>query len=426
MRRRLTILVAATTSLVLVAFLVPLAFLIRTMAADRAIAAATTQAQSLATVVATADRATLSLAVEQAIGASAQPITVFFADGATLGSRAARSQAVDLAARGRSLTVTHDAGREILVAVQGLPEGPAVIRTFVPNEDLYQGVTRAWVVLSALGLILLVVGLLVADQLALSLVRPIRRLATVSHRLARGDLAARAAPSGPPELREVAIALNHLAGRITDLVAQERERVADISHRLRTPLTALRLNADSLRDPAEAALVRAGVDAVERAISQVIEDARKPVRHREQRSADAAAVVRDRVDFWAVLAEDQERSFDADVPTTPVRVGLTADELVSVVDALLGNVFAHTPDGTGFAVRLTQRAGGGAVLEVRDAGPGFRDPDAVRRGASGSGSTGLGLDIARRAARQSGGGLTIGSAPRGGALVRVELGPPTS
>jgi len=64
--------------------------------------------------------------------------------------------------------------------------------------------------------------------------RPIGELARVSHVLAAGDLEARASLAGPPEVREVAQGLNHLAGRIRELLWQERESVADLSHRLRT------------------------------------------------------------------------------------------------------------------------------------------------------------------------------------------------
>jgi signal transduction histidine kinase len=92
------------------------------------------------------------------------------------------------------------------------------------------------------------------------------------------------------------------------------------------------------------------------------------------------------------------------------------------VDAVLGNVFAHTPDGTGMSVGVRAREGGGAVLTVRDDGPGM-SADAVERGRSCGGSTGLGLDIARRTAEASGGDLRIGSSPSG-TTVTLELGPP--
>jgi hypothetical protein len=87
-------------------------------------------------------------------------------------------------------------------------------------------------------------------------------------------------------------------------------------------------------------------------------------------------------------------------------------------------VFSHTPDGTAFSVRVSHRAGGGAWMVVSDGGPGFADPDVSRRGRSGAGSTGLGLDIARRMAEASGGTLTVGRSASGGGAVTAGFGPP--
>ncbi|HEY3506156.1 MAG TPA: HAMP domain-containing protein [Actinocatenispora sp.] len=416
MRRRLALLVAATTSLVLVAFLVPLALLVRTVAEDRAVNAATVRAQALTAVVATGSRATLAATVAQANNDPSHPVTVFLADRTVLGAPADRTDAVELALRGRSLSVDTDAGRQILVSVQGV-SGAAAVVTLVPRTELHQGVTRAWLILLGLGCALVAVGVLVADRLARTLVRPIGGLSAVSHRLAAGDLDARASAAGPPEVREVAGALNHLADRIRVLLRQERENAADLSHRLRTPLTALRLDAETLRDADESARITADIDALARAVDRAITDARRPADAR----CDATAVVRERVAFWAVLAEETGRTVDLDLPDRPVPVALPAADLAAALDALLGNVFAHTPDGTGFAVGLSATRTG-AWLVVADRGPGIRDPGMLARGASTAASTGLGLDIARRAAVRSGGDLTIAAADSGGASVILHLG----
>ncbi|PZG14394.1 sensor histidine kinase [Nonomuraea aridisoli] len=410
MRRWLALLVAATTSLVLIALLVPMALLIRAVAENGAMSRATAAAESVAVAVGTPD---LALAVEQV----ARPVTVFLPGGGTVGRPAGRSDAVRLAATGRSVTAEADGGREVLVSAQS-PGGTAVIRVFVPDDELMRGVREAWLALLVLGLALVVLGIVLADRLALAVTRPVDGLARVSHRLAGGDLTARAEPGGPPEVRSVAMALNHLAGRIGDLLAAERESVADLSHRLRTPLTGLRLDAESLRDPEEAGRIQARVDALERAVSAVITEARR--RSAGRGSCDAAAVVRERVRFWSVLAEDQGREVTVDLPDGPLPVAVGAEELAACVDALLGNVFAHTPEGASMSVRL-QPQPSGVLLTVRDSGPGF-EPALLERGISGGDSTGLGLDIARRTAESSGGGLTVSTPADGGARVEVLLG----
>ncbi|RIQ28591.1 sensor histidine kinase [Jiangella rhizosphaerae] len=425
MRRRLLVLVAATTTLVLVAFLVPLALLVRNVAADRAVQAATVEAQALTALVATAEGESLARAVDQVDATSRFDVTVFLPGGERLGAEADRSPLVELAERGSSASAEAAGGREIVFAVGGAG-GNGVIRTFVPDAELRQGVARAWLALTGLGVALLLVGLLVADRLGRRLVRGATDLAAVSHRLGRGELDARADPSAPGELGVVATALNGLAGRITDLLREERETIADLSHRVRTPLTTLRMDAEALPAGEQSDRIVADVDAVDRAVTDVIQQARRRGTAPGAVTTDAADVVRERAAFWAVLAEDTDRELTVDVAPGPLPVPLARGDLEACVDALLGNVFAHTPNGTAFAVRLEPRDGGGARLVVADQGPGLpsgQTTGVLRRGVSGSGSSGLGLDIVRRTAEQSGGGVRLDSPPGRGLTVVVDLGP---
>lgn len=418
MRRRVLLLVAAATTLVLLAFLVPLAVLVKNVAADRAVQGATVEAQSLTSLVATTDTDSLRRTVDQVDAASGNEVTVFLADGTVLGAPAERSPLVELGAAGKSESAENDGGQEIVFAVGSR----GVIRTFVPDAQLASGVPRAWLLLSGLGVALLLVSLLVADRLAGTFVRSTVDLAAVSHRLGRGELDARADESAPGELGVVAGALNGLAGRIDGLLREERETIADLSHRVRTPLTSLRLEADSL-PPADAERIAAGVDAVNRAVTEVIQQARR--RDATPQTTDAAEVVRDRVAFWSVLAEDTDRELTVAIGPGPQPVALGRGDLEACVDALLGNVFAHTPDGTAAWVSLTGRTGGGARLVVEDAGPGLAPghaTGALRRGVSGSGSSGLGLDIVARAAERTGGEVRLESVVPHGLRVVVELG----
>ena len=201
MRLRIILLVVAASSLVLVSFMVPLALVLRTLAADRAVSSATVQAQWMAPLVATMQTGNLRSTVALVNNAQTPPVTVFLPGEAPLGAPAPRDAAVRLAARGRSFTTVAPGGVEVLVAVQGLPAGTAVIRTFVPDAQLQHGVARAWLLLGCVGLGLLALSVAVADQLARSLVRPLAGVARASDRLATGDLSARAELAGPPEVR---------------------------------------------------------------------------------------------------------------------------------------------------------------------------------------------------------------------------------
>jgi signal transduction histidine kinase len=411
-RRRITLLVAATTSIVLLAFLLPAARLVTRVAEARALDAGQAQVQFLTPSVGLDDKEQVSASL---VGTSnTLPSAVRWTDGTWLG--APQDPDIDVPTSAEEL---RSASGALLLQPVSRQGGTAVIEVFIPAAQLRQGVTRTWLVLGGLGAVLLLLALLVADRLARSLTRPVSELADTAHRLGTGDLAARVEPAGPPEVRAVGEEVNRLAGRIGELLTAERESAADLAHRLRTPLTALRLDAESL-PPAHRERIVDGVDAVSRGVDEVIREARRPLREGLGAGCDATAVVGDRVTFWSVLAEDERRRLDVDLAPQALPVRVAEGDLAAAVDALLGNVFAHTPEGTAIGVAVRPRSGGGAEVTVSDAGPGMA-VDAPERGSSGGGSTGLGLDIARRTAEASGGALRIGSSPDGMTVV-LELG----
>ncbi|MGH9177803.1 MAG: HAMP domain-containing protein, partial [Acidimicrobiales bacterium] len=405
MRRRLAGLVAAVSAMVALAFLVPLALLVRDLARDRALTAAELEAQSLAPVLAlTTDPGAVRPAVQATEAGEEGRLTVFLADGGTVGAAAEPGPAYQLARRGRTFSTPTEGGVEVLVPVVLPDDATAVVRVLVPSATLRRGVTGAWVALAALGVGMTALATAVALRMARSVVRPVEALAGAAHRLGEGDLAVRVDPDGPPEVAETGRAFNRLAGRVRDLLAAEREAAADLSHRLRTPLTALRLDAETVADPEERRRLGEGIEELERAVTRVIADARRPARE-GMAGADLVQVTRDRVGFWSVLADEQGRAWSCEAPPGPLPVPVPADDLAAALDALLANVFAHTSDGTAFEITVGREGDGGALLVVEDGGPGFPDPAVVTRGTSGSGSTGLGLDIARRTAEAAGGSL---------------------
>jgi signal transduction histidine kinase len=413
----------AMTSVVLVAFLVPLGLLARSLAEERALASARQDAQSVAMFagVVTDDPARLQAAL-LAVNGGVRRTTVFLPDGTVAGAGAPRSASVRLAELGRAFTARTDGGAEVLLPVGG-STGMAVVRTFVPTSELTAGVLRAWSVLALVGVVLLAATAFAGDRIAARLSRSVRDLANVAQRLGAGDLTARVVPSGPAEVASVGAVLNGLGDQVGDLLADERELVADLSHRLRTPITALRLDVDLLADPAERDRMGQHVDGLVAAVDTVIQAARTHDRRAPQR-CDAAEVVRARARFWAVLAVDQERDLRLDLPADPVPVPLGAAELGAALDVLVDNVFRHTPPGTALALQV-QAGPTTAVVAVSDAGPGLVADELTERGRSGSGSTGLGLDVARRTAERAGGSLQVG-AGLGGRGARFALVLPTA
>jgi signal transduction histidine kinase len=441
LRRLLAWVAVAVTSMVALSFLLPLGMLVYTQARAQRITAAEQRAAALAPVLALSDD-DADLNSEMSDLGSSGHLAIHLPDGRLLGTSHAPAQLLAQAAHQRE-AITRDipGGWVCLQPVVLDRDRVAVIESYVPGQELTRGVAASWAVMSLLAMVLIVGSVLVADRLGAQVVRSSRTLSRAANALGRGELDARVEPMGPPELRSAGRAFNAMADRMVKLLAVERELVADLSHRLRTPLTALHLAAERMGPTPEADRIAAALQHLESELGSIIAAARTPLAvspmgrafHGEQpggrtrqdpqpgSSVHAAPVIRHRAGFWAVLAAQQDRPCEVTVTSEPTPVDLPEDDLVAVIDALVGNVFRHTPYGTAFAV-CTERTAQAVVLTVDDAGPGIPDPDrALARGAS-SGSTGLGLDIAVRAAAVTRGSVRIGRGALGGARITVTLG----
>ncbi|OKJ06189.1 sensor histidine kinase [Kitasatospora sp. CB01950] len=427
----------AGTVMVALAFLIPLGLVVQHTARDRAFTAAQRQAAALGPALAiTTDQDAIARALASTDAGAEDRLAVHLPGGTVVGhARADAGQAAadDQGQAGvRGGTVRTTGGYALLQPVAVDNGRVAMVEVFVPDADLSRGVGTAWLVLSGVALALVAVSVGVADRMGARIVRSARRLATAARSLGSGNLTVRVPVDGPEaagapeELREAAFAFNAMADRVVHLLAAERELAADLSHRLRTPLTVLRLNAAALGEGDAADATRHAVSQLEREVDQIIRTAR---RHPVDApplvlGCDAVEVVRERVAFWSALAEDEGRPWQLAGDGEPAPVPVQRGDLAAAVDALLGNVFRHTAVGTAFAVDLTATEDAVTVL-VGDAGPGFADPaPAIRRGAGhgGEGSTGLGLDIVRKLAESTGGDVTLGrSAALGGAEIGVRL-----
>ena len=435
MRQRVAILSLAISSLVVIAFMIPLALLLRNQAQNRALSRSETLAQAIATALVVdttrTEDAAVSVGAAQTVlevfGTGADAVTILFADGEEVGAPVFNTGNIDVAfSEARAFTAFTDGGAETLVPLLS-PDVPnqavdVVVRAFVPEADLTEGVWVAWGMLAGLGVFLVVVAVVAADRLGRSVVRPVQELSRAALALGGGDLDRRVTPSGPDEIADVGVAFNFLAERLRLLLAEERESVADLSHRLRTPLTALRLQAETLNDKEASLVLLEDISRLESAVDRMIEQARKPSEERGPEQADLGAVVRHRATFWKVLADEQERPVDVHTSGGRLSVPMSGQDLGALVDTLMENIFSHTSPGVGYRIEARPGDDGQVVLVVEDSGAGFEHDSALERGESGGGSTGLGLDIVLRAAQRTGGGLKIGESALGGARVEVVFG----
>jgi signal transduction histidine kinase len=378
-------------------------------------------------------------AVEDAVQAAGGRVLVH-APNTTAGSRAPAGE-VTRAAQGTEVVEVGVDGGVVRLEPVRVDDRTSVLEVFVPDSELGAGTARDWWILFGIALGLVIGSVIVVDRLARGAVSSARNLVQAAMAVGGGDLGVRIQPSGPRELAEAGYAFNRMADRLITSRTSEREMVADLSHRLRTPLTVLRLDVEALDSddttigqlsPAELdrrrgiRRIRQAVITLEEEVDQLITTTRKAVAAQvasapEIGVCDASEVVRERMVFWAALAGDQNRPHRVVGAHSRMPVPVPRAELAAALDAVLGNVFRYTAQGTAFEVGISRRDGW-VALRVDDAGPGIPDPErAMRRGESNQGSTGLGLDIARRAAQSTGGSVSLDRAAMGGASVVMLL-----
>ncbi len=313
------------------------------------------------------------------------------------------------------------------VASSGVVHG--AVRLTYPTSAANARVRRYDLLLVAIGAVVLALAALVSWRFAAGLSAPLRRLRATARAVGDGELTVRAeVDRGPPEVRSLAAALNDTVGRLSALVRSQEEFVADASHQLRTPLTALRLRLENLesgvRPAAREGLVAAQAEAARLSglVEALLALARADRHAAPAGVADAGAAVAQCVERWSPLAEERAVTLVAAVEPG-LRTGMSDEGLGQVLDNLVSNAIEAAPAGT--EVRVAARPAGRRVeLAVTDRGPGL-GPDERARAfdrfwrASGTGSgSGLGLAIVRRLVTAAGGEVTL-EAPPGRGLVAV-------
>ncbi|MEU4622317.1 HAMP domain-containing sensor histidine kinase [Actinoplanes sp. NPDC023801] len=435
---RLAYTTAATTAVAALVFLVPLGWSLRDDHRDAAMAEAAERTATVAGAITSgAGEKGVAAAIAQAGGV---PVVHTPGLAATSGGRA-DAGLIDRAAVTPEPTIEDVDGGVVRLQPVKVGDRTLVVEAFVPDSVLDHDTARDWWLLLGLAVVLVGGAVVVVDRLARGAVDSARNLVDAALAVGNGDLEVRITPSGPRELAEAGYAFNRMADRLVTSRTDERELVADLSHRLRTPLTALRLDVEAL-DPDDTQIIDLTADEVDRRrgirrirtaittledeVNNLINTTRQAVADRvaatpEDGLCDASEVVRERMMFWSALAADQERQYRVVGAHLRIPVPVARAELAAALDAVLGNVFRYTPQGTAFEVGLSRRDGW-VALRVDDAGPGIPDPErALRRGQSQQGSTGLGLDIARRVAQGTGGSVSIDRAVMGGASIVMLL-----
>jgi signal transduction histidine kinase len=310
----------------------------------------------------------------------------------------------------------------------GLPIGDGgayMVVRWKGHKDLRRGLAMLLALLGALAL-----G---AFPIARAVVRPLERVTETARRLGEGDLAARSGLARRDEIGVLGRTVDEMAERLQQLVAHEKELVANVSHELRTPLARIRVAVELAADDPESApgqLMGIEQDLLEldALIEDVITTARLDL-------GEGGYTLRRSPVAVGPLLDDAARRFRERHPQTALEVEIGADLPEIEGDAaLLGrvvrNLLANARTHGAPPIELTAAAhDGGVLVEVADRGPGVEHPDRVFnpffRGDLSrtrvTGGVGLGLTLCQRIVTAHGGEISARSRVGGGAVFRIEL-----
>ena len=316
------------------------------------------------------------------------------------------------------------------VAANGRVFGTVAIT--YPTSSTDRRIVRDWAALGVAAAVVLAAAALLGLLLSRSVSRPLRRVERAAQRIGDGELDARAPEGdGPDDVRRLARTLNETAAKVETLVHSQEDFVADASHQLRTPLTALRLRLENLerdvappgRETLAAAMTE--TDRLARLVSELLALARPQDQVEPADAIDVAALAAARAEAWNPLAAESDLLIEAAGERARARAG--AGRVEQGLDNLLANAVEASPPGA--TIRLSSgRRDGWIELHVVDEGPGLtaeareRAFDRFWHAGSGEGS-GLGLAIARRLVEVDEGEIALDEASSGGVDAVVRLRP---
>ena len=296
-------------------------------------------------------------------------------------------------------------------------DGSWLIVTAAPEHHARRLIAAAaWIV--AIGLVVAWLSWWAAKRLT----GPLDRLAAATDRFGIDRNAPPASEEGPQEIRAIASAFNDMRRRIVAFIEERTGLVAAISHDLRTPLTRLRLRAETIADEEERNKVLGDIADMETMISATLDFAREDRRDEKLQPVDLASMLQSLVDDHVDAGDDAAYS-GADRATLACRPTALKRAFANLID----NAIKY---GGSCQVEIVDRPDAATVI-VEDRGPGI--PAAEREAVfrpfyrletsrnRDTGGVGLGLSIARDAIRGHGGSIVLSDASPKGLRVVVDL-----
>lgn len=281
-----------------------------------------------------------------------------------------------------------------------------------PSEEMRTRQLQATALVLAAIVLSVAVGAVVATLTARRLADPLQQVAGRAARLGAGDFKQAPLRHGIPELDRVSDVLDSSAIALAELLQRERDLVGDVSHQLRSRLTALQLRLDELSSHPDPEVSSEGTAALEQAerLAEVLDELLSSARAARAASAspleldgELQAVAQE----WQTSASGQGRSLRVRVPDGLV-ARATSARLREALGVLVDNALRHGAGTITIAARHSDKDT--IVVEVSDNGDGVPSelaPHVFDRGVSGAASTGVGLALARALVEADGGRLEL-------------------
>jgi signal transduction histidine kinase len=275
-------------------------------------------------------------------------------------------------------------------------------------------------------------SLLVSAILARRMSGPIRDMEQATRHIAAGDLDVRLGDYPPDEIGRLAQSINHMAEWLKHLEAARAQFISEISHDLRTPLTAIKgllVNLMDASGPGEQPSLEIAEHETERLIrlvNQLLDFSRWQGGQLElnRHPVDVGAIASAAVTLSEGRAHHRNITLKAEVPPGLPTISADPDRLQQVILNLLDNAIKFTPGGGQVTLAVTQQEGD-TEISVQDTGRGMSDEERGRafeayyRGEGGG--AGLGLTIARAIVEAHGGRMGIESSLGQGSRVWFTL-----
>jgi signal transduction histidine kinase len=296
---------------------------------------------------------------------------------------------------------------------------------------------RLWELVLA-GVIGAAIALVIARWVARGMTQPLRDMAQAAHRMETGDYSQRVSTDSRDEVGHLAVAFNRMSSELESLERLRRDLVANVSHELKTPISALRAHLENLLDgverpdPETLQVMLAQSERLGRLVDQLLDLSRLesgdvPL---ERGSVELAPLVSEVLSEIEVARPERGVRLADAVPKDIPPVFADRERVHQVLFNLLDNAVRFTPEGGRVTVSAS-RHNGSVDVAVADTGPGIAPEDLPRvferfyrvdeSRSRDDGGTGIGLAIARSVVEAHGGRIWAESEPGCGSTFTFEL-----